>query len=51
MTQLQELLDNGFIKPSSTTWGAPVLFVKNKDGGMRMYIDYTELNKATVKNK
>ena len=38
--QLQELLDKGFIRPSSSPWGAPVLFVKKKDGTMRMCIDY-----------
>lgn len=51
MSQLQELLDKGFIRPSSTPWGAPILFMKNKDGSMRMCIDYRELNKQTVKNK
>jgi hypothetical protein len=49
--QLQELLDRGFIRPSVSPWGAPVLFVKKKDGSMRLCIDYRELNKATVKNK
>ena len=51
MTQLQELLDKGFIRPSSSPWGASTLFVKKKDGSMRMCIDYCELNKVTVKNK
>ncbi|GJS09077.1 putative reverse transcriptase domain-containing protein [Tanacetum coccineum] len=50
-TQLQELSDKGFIRPSSSPWGAPVLFVKNKDGSFRMCIDYRELNKLTVKNR
>jgi hypothetical protein len=49
--QLQELLDRGFIRPSVSPWGAPVLFVKKKDGSMRMCIDYRELNRVTIKNK
>ncbi|GKF48956.1 hypothetical protein Tco_0142207, partial [Tanacetum coccineum] len=46
--QLQELSDKGFIRPSSSPWGAPVLFVKKKDGSFRMCIDYREPNKLTV---
>ncbi|GKF05584.1 putative reverse transcriptase domain-containing protein, partial [Tanacetum coccineum] len=48
--QLQKLPDKGFIRPSSSPWGAPVLFVKKKDGSFRMCINYRELNKLTVKN-
>ncbi|GJT17733.1 hypothetical protein Tco_0876439 [Tanacetum coccineum] len=49
--QLQEVYDKGFIRPSSSPWGAPVLFVKKKDGFFQMCIDYKELNKLTVKNR
>ncbi|GKF70158.1 putative reverse transcriptase domain-containing protein, partial [Tanacetum coccineum] len=49
--QPQELSDKGFIRPSSSPWGAPVLFVKKKDESFRMCIDYCELNKLTVKNR
>ncbi|GKF66955.1 hypothetical protein Tco_0193472, partial [Tanacetum coccineum] len=49
--QLQELSDKGFIRPSSSPWGAPVLFVKKKDRSFRMCIDYRELNKLTMKNR
>ncbi|GJX29614.1 hypothetical protein Tco_0237693 [Tanacetum coccineum] len=49
--QLKELLEKGFICPSSSPWGAPVLFVKKKDRSFRMCIDYRELNKLTVKNQ
>ncbi|XP_019181787.1 PREDICTED: uncharacterized protein LOC109176846 [Ipomoea nil] len=49
--QLQELLDKGHIRPSTSPWGAPMLFVKKKDGSMRLCIDYRELNQVTIKNK
>nr|GEZ85981.1 putative reverse transcriptase domain-containing protein [Tanacetum cinerariifolium] len=49
--QLKELSEKGFIQPSSSPWGAPVLFVKKKDGSFRICIDYRELNKLTIKNK
>jgi len=49
--QLNDLLDKGFIRPSVSPWGAPVLFVRKKDGSLRMCIDYCQLNKVTIKNK
>ncbi|GKF96223.1 hypothetical protein Tco_0288958, partial [Tanacetum coccineum] len=49
--QLKELQDKGFIRPSSLSWGAPILFVKKNDGSYRMCIDYRELNKLTIKNR
>ena len=50
-SQLEDLLDKGFIRRSVSPWGASMLFVKKKDGSMRLCIDYRELNKRTVKNK
>ena len=49
--QLQELLSKGFIRPSASPWGTPILFVKKKDGSFQMCIDYRQLNKVTIKNK
>ncbi|KAA3487863.1 RNA-directed DNA polymerase-like protein [Gossypium australe] len=49
--QIQELLDQGFIRPSVSPWGVPVLFVKKEDRSMHMCIDYRQLNKLTIKNK
>ena len=48
---MQELLDKGFIRPSTSPWGTLVLFVKKKDGTLRLCIDYRELKKVTIKNK
>ncbi|XP_019085865.1 PREDICTED: uncharacterized protein LOC104750837 [Camelina sativa] len=50
-TQLEDLLEKGFIRPSSSPWGAPVLFVKKKDGSMRLCIDYRGINNITIKDK
>ena len=47
--QLEELQQSDFIRPSSSPWGAPVLFVKKKDGSMRMCVDYRALNEVTIK--
>mgnify|MGYP004677911297 FL=1 len=49
--QLEDLLKKGFVRPSISPWGAPVLFVKKKDGSLRLCIDYRELNRVTIKNK
>jgi hypothetical protein len=49
--KLQELLDKGYICPSSSPWGCPTLFVKKKDGSLRMCVDYRPLNEVTIKNK
>ena len=49
--QIKELQDKGFIHPSSSPWGAPVIFVDKKDGSQRMCVDYWSLNEVTIKNK
>ena len=49
--QLQELLDKRFIRPSTSPWGAPVLFAKTKDKTLRLCIDYRQLNRVTIKNR
>ena len=49
--QIQELLDKGFIKPSTSPWGAPVLFAKKKEKTLRLCIDYRQLNRVTIKNQ
>jgi hypothetical protein len=48
---IKELLEKGFIRPSSSLWGAPVIFVPKKDGTQRLCADYHALNEVTVKNK
>ena len=49
--QLEELLSKGFIRPSISPWGAPVLFVKKKYGSLRLCIDYRQLNRVTIRNQ
>ena len=49
--QLDELLQKGYIRPSTSPWGSPVLFVRKKDGTLRMCVDYRSLNDVTIKNK
>lgn len=49
--QLQDILDKSFIQPNVSMWGAPILFLKLKDGSLRLCIDYQQLNQATLKNK
>ena len=49
--QLEELLEKGFIRPSSSPWGSPAIFVKKTDGTLRMCVDYRPLNAVTIKNK
>jgi hypothetical protein len=50
-TQLKDLLEKGFIRPSSSPWGCPAIFVKKKDQTLRMFMDYRPLNEVTIKNK
>ena len=49
--QLHELLQKGYIRPSSSPWGSPAIFVDKKDGSLRMCVDYRQLNEVTIKNK
>ena len=49
--QMEEMVNKGFVRPSTSPWGAPVLFVKKKDGSMRLCIDCRELNKVTIRNQ
>ena len=48
--QMEELVSKGFVRPSTSPWGAVVLFVKKNDGSLRLCIDYKELNKVTIRN-
>ena len=48
--QMEEMANKRFVRPSTSPWGAPVLFVKKKDGSMRLCINYRELNKVTIRN-
>jgi hypothetical protein len=49
--QLHELLDKGYVRPSASPWGAPIIFVPKKDGKQKMCVDYRSLNEVTIKNK
>ena len=49
--QMEEVVNKGFVRPSTSPWEAPVLFVKKKDGSMRLCIDYREFNKVTIRNQ
>ena len=48
---MEEMVSKGFVRSSTSPWGAPVLFVKKKDGSMRLCIDYRKLNKVTIRNQ
>ena len=49
--QMEGLVSKGFVRPSTSPWGTPVLFVKKKDGSLRLCINYRELNKVTIRNQ